>query len=109
MIDISSEEIFPLTQAPDLELGPKRRRGKKTHVSTFFRWAKSGCRGIRLETLRYGGTLCTSVQALQRFCEALTQSDGAQAGPPMVPKIRTEAEHRRDVELAKQELVRRGM
>jgi hypothetical protein len=38
----------------------------------LYRWAKRGLRGVKLETIRVGGTLCTSLEALQRFCERLT-------------------------------------
>jgi hypothetical protein len=69
-IDISTEHPLPFTQAA-AHL-PRRRRGRKAAVSTLYRWASAGVRGIRLETLQVGGTLCTSVQALQRFFDRLT-------------------------------------
>ena len=31
---------------------PRRRRGRKTHVSTLFRWTTIGCRGVVLESLQ---------------------------------------------------------
>jgi len=49
-----------------------RRRGKKVHVSTVFRWALRGCRGIRLEVVDTPSGLCTSLPALQRFFDRLT-------------------------------------
>lgn len=70
MIDTTAETILPLTQAAG-EL-PRRRRGRKTHVSTLYRWATVGCRGVTLETIQIGGTRCTSREALQRFFEALS-------------------------------------
>ena len=51
---------------------PELRRGRRPHVSTLYRWASAGVRGVRLETMRVGGTLCTSLEALQRFCERLS-------------------------------------
>ncbi len=45
---------------------PRRRRGRKVHVSCIYRWSTSGCRGVVLETLQVGGTRCTSREALQR-------------------------------------------
>jgi hypothetical protein len=81
MIDTTAETILSLSQAAD-EL-PRRRRGRKTHVSTLYRWATSGCRGVRLETIQVGATRCTSREAIQRFCERLSQSgDGADQAPP---------------------------
>jgi hypothetical protein len=53
---------------------PRRRRGRKTHVSTIYRWMTSGCRGIVLESIQVGGTRCTSREALQRFFDRLSES-----------------------------------
>jgi hypothetical protein len=44
-----------------------RRRGKKTHYSTVYRWATKGARGRILETKLVGGILYTTQGALQRF------------------------------------------
>jgi Protein of unknown function (DUF1580) len=71
MINITSETPIPLTQAAD-EL-PRRRGGRKTNVSTLFRWTTGGCRGVLLEYIQVGGTRCTSREALQRFFEKLSQ------------------------------------
>ena len=85
MIDISLETPIPFTQAAD-EL-PRRRRGRKTHVSCVYRWSTAGCRGVVLESIQVGGTRCTSREALQRFFDALSQPrqagpvGGGQAGP----------------------------
>ena len=35
-------------------------------------WARNGIRGVRIETIRVGGTLCTSLEALQRFFDRLS-------------------------------------
>ena len=45
MIDSKDESLLTLAQAAD-EL-PRRRRGRKTHVSTLFRWSTAGCKGRR--------------------------------------------------------------
>ena len=73
MIDSTTEEVIPLTQAAS-EL-PRRRRGRKTHVSTLYRWATHGCRGVLLETIQIGATRCTSRQALSRFFSILSDPD----------------------------------
>jgi hypothetical protein len=70
MIDFATETVIPLTQATARI--PRRRGGKKTHVSTVYRWTTVGCRGIVLEWLMVGGTRCTSIEALQRFFDRLT-------------------------------------
>jgi hypothetical protein len=70
MIDTSIEEILSLSQAAE-EL-PRRRQGRKTHVSTLYRWTVSGCRGVVLESIQIGATRATSREALQRFFERLS-------------------------------------
>ena len=102
MIDISSEAVVTLTQAT--QHLPRRRKGKRPAVSTIFRWAQHGCRGIRLETIQVGGSKCTSIEALQRFCERLTQDANPQAEP-----TRTIARRRRAAEAAVRELEREGV
>ena len=72
MIDIQRERGLSLTQASQQSILPQRRRGKRPHVATLYRWAQRGLRGVRLETIRVGGTLCTSVEAIQRFFERLS-------------------------------------
>lgn len=70
MIDMAKEEVISLTQAA--KQLPQRRQGKRPHVATLYRWASRGLRGIQLETIQVGGTLCTSLEALQRFFEQLS-------------------------------------
>src|SRR5262249_49054459 len=60
-----SEEIHSLTHAT--KLLPTRRGDRPVHSSCLFRWARNGLRGTKLETVRVGGTLCTSKEALERF------------------------------------------
>jgi len=75
MINMFEEELLTLREA--VTKLPRRRRGRKPHVSTLWRWATRGLRGVRLEVIRVGGTLCTSREALQRFCEKLTEQQEA--------------------------------
>jgi len=75
MINPLMERIFPLLDAPDSRCSPRRANGKKLHQNTYFRFARDGCRGIRLETIRVGRSLCTSDQAIARFFAALTARD----------------------------------
>ena len=56
LIDTTQENLITFTQAA-AEL-PRRRAGRKCHVSTFYRWATAGCRGIVLESSQVGGTRC---------------------------------------------------
>ncbi len=93
MIDISLEEVFPLSDAP--KRCNIRRRGKPLNVATFYRWAANGSRGVRLETVRVGGSLYTSLEAIRRFSERLTDPD-ADPRPP----VRDDDDARIDAELA---------
>jgi Protein of unknown function (DUF1580) len=109
LIDTTVESPIPLTQAA-AEL-PRRRRGRKTHVSTLYRWATSGCRGVVLESIQVGGTRCTSREALQRFFERLSGPDptgpvGGQTGP--VPVRRSAARRQRQSAEAGRKLAEMG-
>lgn len=79
MLDINSERIVSLTEAAGLL--PRRRQGKKPNVATLYRWAQRGCRGVILETVQVGGTKCTSIEALQRFCNQLSTGTSQAALP----------------------------
>jgi hypothetical protein len=80
-IDLTRETPIPfrvLGAHPNL---PTRRGGARIHVSTFHRWRSRGVRGVRLEAIRVGGTWCTSMQALQRFFDCLSQVEAAPHHP----------------------------
>jgi hypothetical protein len=77
VINIQTERVYALADLP--RRLPRRRGGKRIHVSTLFRWAKTGLRArdgrvVHLAVLRIGGTLCSTVEAIQRFAEELTCS-----------------------------------
>ena len=80
---------------------PRRRAGKRPHVATLYRWAQSGIRGVRLETLQVGGTMCTSLEALQRFFERLSGDEPVQ--------VRTSLGRKREIEKAEAELSNAGI
>ena len=99
MIQIGDETVVSLTDAA--KQLPRRRAGKRPHVATLYRWASAGVRGIKLETIQVGGTLCTSLEALQRFCDRLSGNDSAEAPPARVRK--------REIERAERELEEAGI
>src|SRR5262245_16109387 len=68
MIDTLTEKVFPLVHAATHEV-PILRRGRRTHISTLYRWTKTGCRGVKLDYVQCGATRCTSREALSRFFE----------------------------------------
>ena len=106
MIDLAIEKVVTLGSAPNVL--PRRRRGKQPHASTIYRWAKMGViadDGVRvfLETIRVGRTLCTSVEALQRFCDYLSTA------PTAIPAPRVVAANQRQRERADHEANERGL
>jgi hypothetical protein len=95
-IDLS-EELIPLTRVPALHFVPRRRHGKKLNQTTVFRWANPGVRGVRLETIRFGGTLCTTQSALLEFFRRLTPGSDMPSSPPLrTPGQRQRAHGRSD-------------
>jgi hypothetical protein len=105
MIDLTSETPIPLAQAA--KLVPPGRSGKKTHLSTLFRWITQGCKApngevVRLEAIRLGSRWMTSREALQRFAEALTPDIGGTSTDPAPTPTRRAREARR-VEAALEE------
>jgi len=92
MFDIATETLVPLREIPNLL--PVRRNGKKLHISAVYRWTTSGVRGVRLDSVRIGGTCFSSLQALQRFSEKLSENPAARTAPGATPKRREQALHR---------------
>lgn len=70
-IDPLKEKIKTLSEA--CNLFPKKRRGKKPHVSRLYRYTKQGLNGIVLESIQCGATRCTSTEAVRRFFLRLTE------------------------------------
>jgi hypothetical protein len=76
VFDPTIETPIPLAQVPRIKWLPKR-----PHLATIHRWVLKGIRGVRLEVLRVGGTLCTSEARLVAFFEKLTSTDHSDARP----------------------------
>lgn len=87
--DPTTEAPITLTQACRSRIFPPRRDGKRMHLSTLIRWSQRGCRGVKLETLRIGGALCTSEAAILRFIDRLS-NPGAGAATPSPRKLAEE-------------------
>ena len=105
LIDTTAETVLSLAPAAD-EL-PRRRRGRKTNVSTLYRWATVGCRGVVLEAIQIGATRCTSREALQRFFERLSDP-GRAGGAGPVSSCRTLAQRQRAATEAGRKLAELG-
>ena len=104
-IDISLEQAIPLADAA-AKL-PRRRAGKKTHLSALYRWTNQGLRGIRLEYIQIGATRCTSSEALARFFTALTAQ--SMDGKSVVAPRSTSTRRRKQIEAAERRLRKAGV
>ena len=105
-IDIRSEEIFSLTAATKLPCFRNRRGGKRINVSTIWRWATVGVRGVKLETIMAGGSRATSLEAVERFFETLTLQAEPQAISPAQHQTR---QRKKQIKLAEQRLTKAGI
>lgn len=99
MIDFARETVVSLNDATSHL--PRRRRGSRPHVATVYRWAQRGVRGVRLETLQIGGTMCTSIEALQRFFDRLSE--------PRQPSPDKRPDRQRAIEAAERDCDRAGI
>lgn len=99
-----NERLLTLDEAARLR--PAGRSGRPAHVSTIYRWVARGIRGVRLEAIRIGGRLYTSMEALQQFAERLTLGCGDAATSPPVA---SSAARRRSAERAERMLDRLGI
>jgi hypothetical protein len=68
---ILSEHVCTLAQARE-ELS--EITGRRLDKSTLFRWSQAGVGGIHLETVRIGGQLVTSKEAVHRFIVQRTEA-----------------------------------
>jgi hypothetical protein len=103
-IDISLENLIRLSAVPKLKCMPTGKDGKRISLATIYRWALGGTGGIKLETLKVGGSLCTSLEALQRFFEALS-NNGTGAFQATTSEMPHEsARRRREIEEATRRL-----
>ncbi len=80
-IDIRSEQVIPINQAP------KHCPGRPD-ISSIYRWFGKGSRGARLETIVVGAKRFTSVEAIERFIEATTANSPGASVPPSRPTSR---------------------
>lgn len=74
MISADQETVFPLGAAAKRV---EKITGRRHNASTIYRWASRGLKGVRLETRKMGGCSYTSMEAINRFFDRLSQEDGA--------------------------------
>ena len=78
-IDLQQEKLITFREAANIF--PCRRQGRKTAISTIFRWATRGSNGVLLESLCTPSGRVTSVEALQRFFNKLTAKRSGECPP----------------------------
>lgn len=106
MIDLGSETLISFAQAAELVPG---RGHKRINPATVWRWTKVGVQGpagepVRLESIRIGGRLATSKEALHRFIAA---TNGSSDAPPVA--VRSPGQRTRASARAAQTLERAGI
>ena len=97
-IDPNTESLLSLTEAA--KLLPRRRGGKRPHVSCLYRWTKTGCKGVLLESIQIDGTRCVSKEGLARFFHALTQANGPGPLGQRLPSRTRRSETERELDAA---------
>lgn len=85
-IDVQSENLIPLKDAPKHTPG-------RPHISTVHRWAFRR----DLETIKVGGRLFTSTEAIQRFIARCTN-------PASSPLVAPSARRQHEIEAANKKL-----
>jgi hypothetical protein len=86
MIDIHTERLLPVKDLPAyLE---SRGLGKRISMKTVNRWILTGCEGVRLEVVRFGGIIATSYEAVQRWADRQARALDADAAPRIRPAPR---------------------
>lgn len=85
MIDTTKEQLIPVRQVPGyLE---RRGFGKRMHIGAVYRWIHRGLDGVRLESVRIGGTTVTSAEAIQRWAAAREQMREQPCAVPTPPRV----------------------
>jgi hypothetical protein len=87
VIDITLEK--PITFAEAASQFPSRHPGRKLSPMTVWRWAEGigTPGGIRRETIYLGGGRYTSVEAVNRFAQAITAARQGQPSTPPPPVL----------------------
>jgi hypothetical protein len=88
MIDLATEELVPLVDVPGLKMFARRPPSDRA----VRRWATAGLKGHKLETVKRGGTRCTTLLALERFFERLSEPSLPASTP--TPSERARAQSR---------------
>ena len=67
-MSLTDETLIPLPEAAD------HFPSNPPH-STLWRWTRNGVRGVKLESIRQGNRIFTSIEAIERFNAATNEGD----------------------------------
>ena len=68
---MSEQRYLTLSEAAKLI---PAQHGKHPSTQSLFRWTQQGCRGIKLESLRFGRRIVTTPEMLDDFARALSKA-----------------------------------
>jgi len=91
---IYHEQLIRLSDVP--KYIPPNAKGTRVSLPTIYRWTLRGVRGVRLECLQGPSGKATSLEAIQRFLQHLTQCSTPVSSPP----VRTPRKRRQDIQQA---------
>ncbi len=91
MIDLKTEQIIPIGSIP-------RHLPHRPNLSTIYRWIGAGS----LETVRLGGRVYTSIEAIERFAEH-------RGGRPKPPEPEPTPRRQREIADAERRLTQAGL
>jgi hypothetical protein len=97
MIDLLTETIFPVSEAP------KHIPGRPSKASCW-RWVLQGVGGVKLESAVIGGKRFTSHEAIQRFVDRRTAATDDNAPPSL-----TSPKREREISRAEREATEAGL
>ena len=98
MLDLQNEQPITLNEARRLPF-LKGRGGNRISLCTMNRWRTRGVGQVVLETVKCGGTVVTTTEAVLRFVERLSNRSGAAA-----TNTRPTIQRRRDIAKAQKRL-----
>jgi hypothetical protein len=102
----NSNDLVPLSSVPNLKWLPRRRRGAKLSYTCLWRWSTKGVAGVVLQTVRVGGTPCTTESDLRHFFADVA---AAKRGATIAQTIRTPARRAHEIEAARRRLAQVGI
>jgi hypothetical protein len=72
--DIDLSKLIPFSKVPSM-LPRSTRSGKRMSPAVCYRWASKGLNGVKLRSLKIGGTFHTSPTWLREFFEQVTAAE----------------------------------